>query len=127
MLEEEVEEEEWDEIDENELLEALEEEQDDIGAPGESDVTYAPARRKTLESLGDDLLMRIMGVLSVTQLCTLSGIFSNIHISSWMHRALGGAGRCGDELTSHAHGEHRCVEVSAAQFEQRLPVESALL
>ena len=60
-------------IDEDELLEALEEEE---GAESEG-TGAAPGseavRKKSLESLGGDLLLRIMGMLSVAQLCTLSG------------------------------------------------------
>jgi len=55
-----------DELDEDELLLALEQESDDEGA--------VAAVRHTLAALGDDLLLRILGLLSVAQLCTLSGV-----------------------------------------------------
>ena len=62
-------------IDEDELLEALEEEEEEEGASDESEApgSEGAARKQSLESLGGDLLLRIMGMLSVAQLCTLSG------------------------------------------------------
>ncbi len=59
-------------IDEDELLEALEEEEEGAGDQSEAPGSEV-ARKQSLESLGGDLLMRIMGMLSVAQLCTLSG------------------------------------------------------
>ena len=61
-------------IDEDELLAALEQESDeDSLVPEHVSAVYVVAVGKTLESLGEDLMLRIMGMLSVAQLCTLSG------------------------------------------------------
>ena len=66
-------------IDEDELLAALEQESDeDSLVPEDVSAVYVVSVGKTLESLGEDLMLRIMGMLSVAQLCTLSGPWEDV-------------------------------------------------